>query len=58
MVILAKHATRDVEMAFERCARSILMLHYSGEYESGCERYSEGISHSLVVLVESVFHHV
>ena len=45
-------------MAFEGGARRVLMLHDSGEYESGCEGDGKGVGDGLVVLLECVFFHV
>ena len=43
MVVFAEHTTRDVEVAFEGGARSILMLHYPRKHECGGERDSQRV---------------
>ena len=43
------------QMAFEGCARCILMFHHRSEGESRYERNTERVGHGLIMFLERVF---
>ena len=54
-VVFAQHALGYFQMAFEGCARCILMFHHRSEGESRYERNTERVGHGLIMFLERVF---
>ncbi len=57
-IVFAQNAARNLHVALEGGAWSILVLHDGGKNEGRYEGDAQGVSHRLVVLIKGVFKHV